>query len=266
MSLRREVETRLALFDELSGILGAMRSFALTELRRVSKREAAQQKVVAALTTALTEVTPGTQAIEPLGKVRQDICLLFGSVRGFCGSFNEDVIRCWQAQDDEQAAVILLGERLHQMLPDRPKQLLLSGADNGLNAHETVDRILVAISELHNETAPFRLWACTRDDQGAHYQQLWPLPVLQAAETILPPVTHQPQAVVAVSIADQYLYHQLLSLLLSSIRVENHMRLMQMETALRHLQQGTEDMQRQRNRLRQEEIVEEIELMVCSRH
>jgi len=44
--------------------------------------------------------------------------------------------------------------------------------------------------------------------------------------------------------------------------VENHMRLMQMETALRHLERGGEELQRQRNRLRQEEIVEEIELMV----
>jgi len=57
----------------------------------------------------------------------------------------------------------------------------------------------------------------------------------------------------------------LLALLLRSIRVENHMRLMQMETALRHLERGGEDLQRQRNRLRQEEIVEEIELMVGSR-
>ncbi len=39
MSQRREIEARLALYDDLSGILGAMRSFALAELRKVGKRE-----------------------------------------------------------------------------------------------------------------------------------------------------------------------------------------------------------------------------------
>jgi F-type H+-transporting ATPase subunit gamma len=40
---------------------------------------------------------------------------------------------------------------------------------------------------------------------------------------------------------------------------------MQMETALRHLERGSEDMLRLRNRLRQEEIIEEIELMIGGR-
>ena len=37
--------------------------------------------------------------------------------------------------------------------------------------------------------------------------------------------------------------------------------LMQMENALRHLEQGSEELMRKRNRMRQEEIVDEIELM-----
>jgi F-type H+-transporting ATPase subunit gamma len=43
------------------------------------------------------------------------------------------------------------------------------------------------------------------------------------------------------------------------------MRLMQMENALQHLERGSEDLRRQINRLRQEEIVEEIELMARKR-
>jgi F-type H+-transporting ATPase subunit gamma len=264
MSQRREVEAKLTLFDELSGILGAMRSFALTELRRVSKRETAQQKVVAALTEALIDVGPHTAAQNHHGL--QDIYLLFGSVRGFCGSFNEDVIHCWQTQL-HSGPIIAVGERLQQMLPHQQQLICVKGADNGLNAYETVDRILAAITELQKtQHTPFRLWACFRNEQRTHSQLLWPLPVQQATDQHFPPVTHLPLAEIAASIADQYLYHQLLALLLQSIRVENHMRLIQMETALRHLEQGTEEMQRQRNRLRQEEIVEEIELMIASKH
>jgi F-type H+-transporting ATPase subunit gamma len=79
------------------------------------------------------------------------------------------------------------------------------------------------------------------------------------------PFSYLPAVEVASGVAEHYLFHSLLALLLRSIRVENHMRLMQMETALRYLERGGEELQRQRNRLRQEEIVEEIELMVGRR-
>jgi len=53
---------------------------------------------------------------------------------------------------------------------------------------------------------------------------------------------------------------------LRSIRLENRQRLLQMDNALRHIEQGRETLQRQRNRLRQEEIVEEIEITAGLRH
>ena len=58
---------------------------------------------------------------------------------------------------------------------------------------------------------------------------------------------------------------QLLALVLRSIRVENRQRLMQMENALHHLEQGSDELARRRNRLRQEEIVEEIEVITGMR-
>ncbi|MDD1612906.1 MAG: F0F1 ATP synthase subunit gamma, partial [Methylococcaceae bacterium] len=70
----------------------------------------------------------------------------------------------------------------------------------------------------------------------------------------------------AAGIAEHFLFHQMLAILVRSIRIENHMRLMQMENALRHLDEGSSNLLRQRNRLRQEEIVEEIELMTSGKH
>jgi F-type H+-transporting ATPase subunit gamma len=70
---------------------------------------------------------------------------------------------------------------------------------------------------------------------------------------------------VAARLLEQHLFHALLARVLRAIRVENHMRLAQMENALAHLDRASETLRRQRNRLRQEEIVEEIELIVQSR-
>ncbi|QPK61738.1 F0F1 ATP synthase subunit gamma [Methylomonas sp. LL1] len=264
MSQRREVEARLALFDELSGILGAMRSFALAELRKVGKREPAQQRVVASLAAALDDLAdclPEQVSSNPAS----DIWLLFGSVRGFCGSFNEDVMRFWRAETQQQGRLILVGERLHPMIDEREALQRLNGADGGLDAPAAIDRILAAIAELRGSCG-FGLMACLRDERGARAQRLWPLPVTAPnTNSNNPPLTYQPAREVAAGVAEHYLFHTLLALLLRSIRVENHMRLMQMETALRHLERGSDELQRQRNRLRQEEIVEEIELMVGRR-
>jgi len=268
MSQRQEIEGRLALFDDLSGILGAMRGFALAELRRVSKREAAQQQVVEALAKALDDVAAGfSNQVSNKVATTKDIWLLFGSVRGFCGSFNEDVLRLWRGLPIERRALILLGERLHDMCEPCEQLVCIAGADGGLDATSAIDRILAAIAQLHGgDDGPFRLWGCFRDESAARSQQLWPLPVsLHTRPDSYPPLSYAPLPEVAAGVAEHYLFHSLLAMLLRSIRVENHMRLMQMETALGHLERGSEDMHRLRNRLRQEEIVEEIELMVGGR-
>lgn len=266
MSQRREVEARLALYDELSGILGAMRSFALAELRRVNKRQAAQQQVVEALTTAWNDLPaasdPHSHPTRP-----EMVWLLFGSVRGFCGSFNEDVLRFWRSQDDSQtAATIVVGERLCDMVDQHPALYPLAGAQGSLDATAAIDRILVVIEQLQIADSPAcRLIACVRDETGTVSLQLWPLASNPSLDNRYPPQTFSPIGDVAGGIAQQYLFHQLLALLLRSIQTENHLRLLQMETALRHLEHGGEELQRRRNRLRQEEIVEEIELMASSR-
>lgn len=264
MSQRREIEARLALFDDLSGILGAMRSFALAELRRIHQREAAQQQVVQSLAAVMDDLAvagPATPAV-----TGNDIGLLFGSVRGFCGSFNEDVAAFWRDPSSQPEPLVVIGERLHDMIAPQPRLIRVAGANGGLDAAATIDRILAAVTELR--TASQQEWglvACIRDEQGARKQRLWPLPALNRTNTAYPPLTYAPLAEVASGVAQHYLFHSLLALLLRSIRVENHMRLLQMENALRHLQDGGEELQRQRNRLRQEEIVEEIELMIGSR-
>jgi F-type H+-transporting ATPase subunit gamma len=244
-----------------------MRSFALTELRRINKRELAQQQVVQSLSLALHEVsaTFAWQA-EDDESITDNIWLVFGSVRGFCGSFNEDVLAVWRAEADVDSPLILVGERMHDMLDEQPRQRRISGAEGGLDALSALDRMLAAVAELRDSCQQsLGIMACFRDEQGARSQRLWPLPKPLTRGNSHLPFSYLPAVEVASGVAEHYLFHSLLALLLRSIRVENHMRLMQMETALRYLERGGEELQRQRNRLRQEEIVEEIELMVGRR-
>lgn len=263
MSQRRDIETRLALYQDLKGIFAAMRSFALTELQRVNKRENAQQQVMQALKLALDDLVYARIALPtPI----YDICLVLGSVRGFCGSFNDDVLACWQQQCSKDTPTILIGERLHEAPQNNMLIKHMPGATGSLDALMVMESILSAIAEIRStQQGESGLIVCIRDDNGARIERLWPLPDNPLTSTAYPPFTYAPPAKVAAGVAEHYLFHDLLTLLLRSIRVENHMRLMQMENALRHLERDIDELQRLNNRLRQEEIVEEIELMIGAR-
>lgn len=262
MTQRREIEGRLALYDDLSGILGAMRSFALAELHRVTRREAAQREVVQAVTVTLHDVS---NFLPPQDHNDNDIWLLFGSVRGFCGGFNEDVVHLWQNSGGLGHPTIVVGERLFATMTDAVQIIAVRGAEGGLDAALAIDRMLTAIPQARAMNAGSSgLIACLRDEDGARIQRLLPLPVSKV-ENSLPLLVNEPGEKIAASVAEHFLFHMLLSLQLRSIRVENRMRLMQMENALQHLDRGRVDLKRLRNRMRQEEIVEEIELMARNR-
>lgn len=258
MTRRREVEARLALFGELSGILGAMRGFALTELRRLAQREAAQRLTEAALGEALAAVAPALP--EPPSGLA-DTCLLLGSVRGFCASFNEDVARLWDGQARGAGVAIVVGERLQTLMAPAAGVIPVAGAVGAADAAAAINRILAALA---STPAGAGLVVCLRDEQGAVWQRLLPLRAGGDDGAALP-VMNEAAPVVAAGVAQHWLFHRLLALLLRSLHVENHMRLMQMENALQHIERATDTLARQRNRLRQEEIVEEIELVLGQR-
>lgn len=264
MTQRREIEAHLELYEDLAGILGAMRSFALAELRRVTRREQAQQQVLQTMSAALDDLAFALP--QPPAGSAPDIWLLFGSVRGFCGSFNEDVLRTWRAQQGTQDAIVVVGERLADMMPDVSGLHPVAGAEGGLDASQAIDRILTALGEVRLSAGmEAGLVACLRDEDGARVQRLLPLLATGEIHVDNPLLTNEPVTRVAAEVTEHYLFHALLALLLRSIRVENHLRLRQMENAMRHLERGSGELQRQRNRMRQEEIVEEIELMARER-
>lgn len=260
MSQRREIEGRLALYDDLAGIMRAMRSFALAELHRVARRETAQNEVMETLAATLRDLAP---VIPAPPECTGDVWLLFGSVRGFCGSFNEDVMRMWQAAGGQAAPVVVVGERLAASVVDNGSRFVAPGPLGAVDAAAAVDRLLHALGAARQlMSGEAGVMVCYRDEAAARSERLLPLPVTMANTTGFLPLLQEPASRVAQQVMEHYLFHTLLARLLHAIRVENRMRLTQMENALRHLERSSEGLLLQRNRLRQEEIVEEIEVMV----
>lgn len=260
MSQRRAIEARLTLYDELAGILGAMRSFALAELHRITRREESQQQVVEVLKEALQDVAA---FLPPPAPQRHDVWVLLGSVRGFCGSFNEEVIRAWQSAHGHGQPTLAVGERLSSAMPAEADFLAVDGAESGLDAASAIDHILAALPRSRGPDDG--LVVCMHDEHEVQLRRLLPLPAARGSSG-LPPLMNEPPSRVAAGVAEQFLFHALLAAVLRSIRVENRRRLLQMENAVYHIEQNRENLALQRNRLRQEEIVEEIEIMTGLGH
>jgi F-type H+-transporting ATPase subunit gamma len=257
MTLRREVESRIALFEELSGIMGAMRSFALAELHRVMRREAAQHELLDSLEAIQAEMS---RFLPPPARSKTDIWLLFGSSRGFCGSFNEDVASAWREKGGDRQPTLVVGERLASLIKMPPGPTVIAGGEGSMNAPETIEELISAIRQLRAMTdEDAGIVACVREESEVAIHRLLPLPLTKPGRE-QPLMVNEAPLKVSLEVSQHYLLHLILALLLRSIRVENRMRLVQMENALQHLERGREDLQRQRNHLRQEEIIEEIEL------
>lgn len=252
MTERRDAEARLGLYDELRGILGAMRGIALAELLRVERHEPAQQRTCAALADTYAALAAALPEPPP---PPTDTWILLGSVRGFCASFNEDVLRRWQAQATDAAATVVVGERLQSLLGAGGAILPVAGAVSVNEALPAIERLLDALAHIGPGHG---LMVCFRGEEGAVVQRVLPLPV-PSANRYDPPITNEPARQVAAGVGRHLLFYRLLGLLVQSLHVENHMRLMQMENALNHIDRATEVLLGRRNHLRQEEIVEEIE-------
>ncbi len=262
---RREIGARLELFDDLAGVLNVMRSFALTELNRVGRRARAQLQLVEALDATYACLAPPPALPAVAGG---DLWSLFGAARGYCGGFDEDVQQAWLAARGAAAPTpIVVGERLAARLAEAQRGIVLPAANGAAEAPAVIDRILAALAATPaSPDTTTGLVACFRDENGARVQRVLPWPVPRAAAAATKPVLNEAPAVVAAGVLRHCVYHALLGVLLSSIQCENHLRLMQMERALSHLEKSMEQLRLRKNRLRQEEIIGEIEGMMWNDH
>ncbi len=79
-----------------------------------------------------------------------------------------------------------------------------------------------------------------------------------------PPLLNQSPREFLVELTDHYLFAALHEMLYTSLMEENHYRVAHLEGAVKHLDDKSAELARQCNALRQEEIIEEIEVILLS--
>ena len=272
MSGLAELTLRHARLQDISGLMKAMKSLALVETRKLAHFIGHQQRMRANIEAAAADFLRFHPAFGATGApATKAVLVLVGSERGFCGSFNERIVQAFDRAQlhHRECSLVVVGRRLATRMAGREDVVArLDGATVSEDVPAVLDRLIDALHGLRADagSAPATLLCLGHDQHGdpALGQLLPPPPPpAQPAPGNAPLLQLAPAAFYA-DLLDQYLLAALYGQLYTSLAAESHQRLAHMEHALDRLDQTLQHLVLRRNALRQERIVEEIEVMLSS--
>lgn len=271
MSKRREVQERLVTLDDIDDIMVAMKNLALLEMNRLTTFLATQYRAVASIEAAADDFMGFYPEVLAHPDGMQQLLLVIGSERGFCGDFNKALLQPFSAAiQQEGALVVAVGRRLEAKLQGDAR---IAAFVEGPSVAEEVQAVLVRLARVLGELqqqrpgAVWRLSALYHDDAsgGIRLRQLLPLTAPAARMTFShPPLLNLEPAQFLSRLTDQYLYAALNEVFYASLMAENRKRLEHMDSAIRRLEKDEAELRLRYNTLRQEEIIEEIEIIMLS--
>lgn len=270
MSRRREVMEHMQQLGEIRDIMKAMKNLALMETRKFASCIDAQRQVFGSVEAVAADFLD----FHPLGLFHDPAAgnayLLIGSERGFCGDFNEVLLDHLAAERPAPAehTLLVFGRKLGGQLEDDPRvRETLAGPSVVEEVPEVLNRLIAAIGSLRDQPSPPALVALYHDGDGVQRKTLLP-PfeglAREEPDPSLPPVLNLSPEQFLSALIDHYLFAVLNAIFLDSLMAENQQRVEHMEGALSRLDETMAQLARRSNSLRQEAIIEEIEVILLS--
>ncbi len=273
MSGLAALSQRLARLQEISGIMTAMKSLSLVETRKLARFIGDQRRMLANIEAAAADFLhffPVARASDGAAGSQAAILLLIGSERGFCGNFNERVVAALDAlpQWEPAPALLVVGRRLAAKLESRGG--VIARLD-GATVTEEVPAVLNCLTDaVHAASQTLAgdgaaLFSLAHEAEGEpKLKRLLPIAPPPAPALAHPPGLQLAPVRFFAELLDQYLLAALYGLLYESLAAESRQRLAHMENALDRLDETVNALALERNALRQEKIVEEIEVILSS--
>ncbi len=272
MGKRGAVKERLATLDEIDGIMNAMKNLALLEIHKLESFVATQRRVVTSIELAAQDFLSFHPQIQVHADNLQRIWIIVGSERSFCGDFNEQLLQFLNEKKlREQVKLLVVGRRLDNKLKNDARVTdFIEGPSVAEEVQKTLLRLSNALTRVQQQSKLARFASISaiyhdNDTNSIRLCQLLPLatPSTKPSYAYPPQLNLQPARFFS-QLTDQYLYAVLHEVFYSSLMVENHMRLEHMDNAIHRLEKDESDLRLRYNRLRQEEIIEEIEIIMLS--
>jgi F-type H+-transporting ATPase subunit gamma len=274
MSKRRDLETQLRSLNEIREILNAMKNLSLMEAHRLTRFLDTQRRVVGSIEAAAADFLLFHPELFPGERESRNVHLLLGSERGFCGDFNESLVRALDNHlgSARDVTLVVIGGKLAAKLADDAR---VADFLDGASVVEEVDSVLVKLIETLTglgapgpARVPLRLTIFHHDaaEEKVKVSDLHPFqkPESTSSRFAHAPLLYLPPQEFLTGLAEQYLFAALHELLFSSLMAENQRRIQHMDSAVRRLERTSAELWQKRNILRQEEITEEIEVIMLS--
>ncbi|WP_426416504.1 F0F1 ATP synthase subunit gamma [Aestuariirhabdus sp. LZHN29] len=271
MSTVRELKGQIHRLSEIGDIMAAMKNLAFMETRKLERHLNAQKNMVERIRYSAGLCISHFPRTLPEGSPEQTLCVMFGSERGFCGDFNQRLILQGQSYLDDLSVegVITLGHRLNQR--SIPGQRLLAALP-GASASEEVESVLVGLAgqldTLEQELGSFALVVLSHYPEGGMIQLDRVLPpfrdILPVSAAGVSPLLGFGLQDLMLGLGEHYLMAELQRIICCSLMAENQQRIIHLQGAIQKLEQHVQSLQRRSHRMRQEAIIEEIEIILMN--
>lgn len=274
MTRRRELQQHRHTLGEIRDIMNSMKTLAYIESRKLGRFLDAQRAVVAHIETMAADFLGFYPTALPRTEDATPVCLLLGSERGFCGDFNETLLSRLKSHVREYRIdtprLIVTGNKLGNRLEGDPRVVTcIDGANVVEEAEKTLTLIINTLTELQAKEGAVSLTVFYHDPDREQIVTTEVLPPFEQYRGTAPRFPHPPvlnlsPATFLAELIDHYLFAALHEMMYVSLMAENLRRVRHLEGAVRHLDDKSATLQHQSNALRQEEIVEEIEVILLS--
>lgn len=282
MTKRTALKKHLLSLGEIENIINAMKNLSLMEINTVSKFLITENYLVNTLKDVIADFFAFHRDILQSKSMENDVeklYILVGSERGFCGNFNELIIKNQENlinNHNEKSITIAIGNKLVTKLTGKN---IATININGANITEEIRSVVLLLMQelnkiISKKKSPTILgnWIIIFNEESDYgIKTLVFKPFADFGKNIEttkkfsnPPLLYLDPEKFLTEFMDQYLFAILHQVFYASFLIENRQRLKHMEGALDWLKNKNNALKLKFNELRQEEITEEIEVVMLS--
>jgi len=277
MTRRQDIKQHRRSLNEIRDIMNSMKNLSFMETRKISSFLDVQHSVVKHIETVAADFLsfyPDTLTKTTGAAVDEniDVYLLIGAERGFCGDFNHALLRHFETipktRDTDKLQLICVGHKLETLLENDERAItFIDGASVAEEVGYVLNEIVKQLAPIQEHYGSLNLHVLYHDEHQLVNQQLLPpfqnLPNHHSQESHEPELNIEPRDFL-LDLSYHYLFLVLYEILYTSLMAESRQRVAHLDGAVQHMDEQSEELHRQSNILRQEEIIEEIEVILLS--
>jgi F-type H+-transporting ATPase subunit gamma len=275
VSRRRDIDARLEALDDIAKIMRSMKNLSYMETRKLSRFLGSQRRVVDGIDRAARDFLSHHRVEIGVATGLETFFVLIGSERGFCGNFNEALLRKLEdeaaASNPDSTLLIVVGGKLAAATEGDPRLAAsLPGASDAEEVPAVLNELVQTLDRLAVQRRATRVVVLSWDADARRVEAVPVLPPFPPTDAERPPAHPFPPRLnlrtdeFLEHLIAHYLFASLHELLYGSLMAENQQRTRHLEGALRRAETRVHELQLRHNALRQEEITEEIELILLN--